>query len=183
MDAKDDVRRIIDALHEKNPGEKVHSQRITSICLQIGGALQLLPEDLAKLGRAAYVHDIGKVLMEDTGLKRSVPLTPEQWDEKREHPQVGYDLLAAYGEPQEILEAALHHHENWNGTGYPDRLEGAGIPLFARIIAVAEYADALTMHSERLADVDDNVAGRMREQAGMRLDPILVEKYLSANMR
>lgn len=179
MDAKENVSLIIEALHEKNLGEKIHSQRITETCMQIGTALQLAPGEMMLLERAAFLHDIGKILMEDVSLKRSTPLTPEQWDEKKEHPQVGYELLVGYGEPKAVADAALRHHEGWNGSGYPGRLVGEAIPLFARIIAVAEYADALTLNSERMVDTDDNIIIRMKEQAGKRLDPTVVNAYLS----
>lgn len=180
MDDEDNVKQIIDAFHERNEGEKTHSRRIMSLCLRIGAALQLPPNEMALLERAAYLHDIGKIFMEDVSLKRSAQLSEVQREEKREHPKVGYDLLIGYGEPKAVVEAVLHHHEEWSGTGYPDGLIGEAITLFARIIAVAEYADALTLQAERLVATDDNVTGRMEEQAGKRLDPTVVCAYLAA---
>jgi putative two-component system response regulator len=110
----------------------------------MGIALNLSPDEITTLRRAAYLHDIGKVGIPDKILFKPGPLDPEEWEIIKGHAARGEKLCSQTRSLSAVLPAIRHHHEKWNGTGYPDGLAGEQIPLLARIIQIAEIYDALT---------------------------------------
>ncbi|WP_309697974.1 HD-GYP domain-containing protein [Armatimonas sp.] len=132
------------AIEAKDRYTKEHIGRVVAMSLAIGQQLGLSEDKLRALEVGAALHDIGKIAIPDTVLNKPGKLTPEEFDLIKEHAALGSDILQPIPFPPEVVEAVRHHHEKWDGTGYPDKLIGEKIPFVARIVAVADVYDALT---------------------------------------
>ena len=132
------------AIEAKDRYTQEHIGRVVRMSLAIGQELGLSEKKLRTLEVGAALHDIGKIAIPDTVLNKPGKLTPEEFDLVKEHAALGSEILQPVPFPPEVVEAVRHHHEKWDGTGYPDRLVGESIPLVARIVAVADVYDALT---------------------------------------
>ena len=137
-----------------------------------------MASDLAALALLATLHDIGKVTVDDYILRTPGPLTPQEWEEIRKHPEVGYRITLASPELAPISGAILAHHEWWDGSGYPRGLKGEEIPLIARIIALVDAYDVM-IHGRpyRPAMTKKQVIEEIRRVAGKQFDPRLVEVF------
>ena len=132
------------AIEAKDRYTQEHIARVVAMSLAIGKRLSLSEEKLRTLEVGAALHDIGKIAIPDTVLNKPGKLTNEEFELIKEHAALGSDILQPVPFPPEVVEAVRHHHEKWDGTGYPDKLAGEKIPLMARIVAVADVYDALT---------------------------------------
>jgi putative two-component system response regulator len=121
-----------------------HCDRLGLISLGIGMALGLCDEDLEALYRGGYLHDIGKVGIPDKILYKPGPLTEEEWQTMRTHPARGEEICKPLRSLERVLPIIRHHHERWDGQGYPDGLKADEIPLLARVMQIADIYDALT---------------------------------------
>jgi hypothetical protein len=121
-----------------------HSERVARIAVELGRELGLNEDELSDLYLGGLLHDVGKIGVSDSILRKRDPLTPEELALVRQHVTIGYNLLAELRPIAHLLPAVLHHHERYDGTGYPDGLKGDTIPFLARILAVAECYDAMT---------------------------------------
>jgi len=140
----DSVRALVLATEIRDPYTAGHSYRVTLTALRIGEAMGLSREQLRALAQGGLVHDVGKIRVPDHILNKPGPLTPEERRIIEEHPITGYEMCSRLGFMPDELAVIRHHHERWDGTGYPDGLKGEEIPLLARILAVADVYDALT---------------------------------------
>ncbi len=138
------IMSIYSTLTHKYIDELVHSERVSDYCRLIGEQLQLNEEELNELSLAGKLHDIGKISIPDDVLKKPGKLTKEEWKTMKEHTVNGYQILRAADEYSELASYALSHHERIDGLGYPNGLKGEEIPLFARIIHVADAYEAMT---------------------------------------
>jgi putative nucleotidyltransferase with HDIG domain len=121
-----------------------HSRRVRDIALRLGEALNLDDDELETLGQAALLHDIGKIAVPDAVLLKDGPLTASEWLLMRGHAQEGARIISALGYLESVVPVIRHHHERYDGAGYPDGLSGEAIPLAARAIHVADTLDAMT---------------------------------------
>lgn len=121
-----------------------HCERLASMAVSMGMLLGLPTNEIVLLQRAGYLHDIGKVAVPDVILFKAGSLTPEEWRVMERHTVRGVHICSRMKSLQGVLPIIRHHHERWDGTGYPDRLKGEEIPLLARIIQLADIYDALT---------------------------------------
>jgi putative nucleotidyltransferase with HDIG domain len=135
------LARAIDARDSYTYG---HSARVARVSVEIAQAMGLAADEVMALGRAALLHDIGKIGVEDRVLRKRGPLTARERTAMRQHPVIGYEMLKGLDFLQPSLAGVRHHHEHWNGAGYPDGLKGDDIPLAVRILTVADALDALT---------------------------------------
>lgn len=138
-------------------------------------------EDVATLELAATMHDMGKIGIPDAILRKPGKLAPEEWAVMKRHAEIGYDILSKGSSPVFVVAAdiARHHHERWDGSGYPDGLAGNDIPEAARIIAIADVFDAwTTTRPYKKAWPVDQAFEEMRNSAGTHLDPRLVELFI-----
>jgi len=140
----DSVRALVLATEMRDPYTAGHSYRVTVMALRLGEAMGLSAEQLRALAQAGLVHDVGKLRVPDHILNKPGPLTQQERRIIEEHPVTGYEMCSRLGFMPEELAIIRHHHERWDGTGYPDGLKGEEIPLLARILAVADVYDALT---------------------------------------
>ena len=135
------VNTILRVLHEKSPEEEAHSNRVSSLCRQIGRLLELPSSKLDDLALLGKIHDIGKISVADTVLSKEGPLNEEEADDMKRHAEAGYHIVSASPELSYLANDVLCHHESWDGTGYPSGIKGSKIPLLARILSVADVYD------------------------------------------
>lgn len=170
------LARAIDARDEYTYG---HSARVASLGFEIANAMGLPKEPLNALRRASLLHDIGKIGVEDRVLRKPGPLDEDEAEAIRRHPEIGYEMLKGLRFLEESLPGVLHHHERWDGTGYPDGLKGEDIPLAVRILTVADALDALTSARPYRAALSFPEALRAIEAgAGTQFDPGVVRVLL-----
>ncbi len=159
-----------------------HSRRVAYFSELMGAALNIAGEQLVNLRIAAYFHDLGEATIPEDVMNKSGALDHHERELVKTHPVVGEGILRRSIKVPEILAAVLHHHERYDGTGYPEGLAGENIPLLARILAIAEVFDALISERPYRKPVPLEEAYRiLRETAGYQLDPNLVEKFIAAH--
>ena len=156
-----------------------HSQEVTERALALARAIGLSEGRLRALEVAARLHDLGKIGIRTDVLRKPGPLTPEQWKIIQDHPRLGYMLLRQVPQKETVRQAVLHHHERYDGTGYPDALKGEEIPLLARILAVADAFSAMvTDRPYRKALTLEEALDEVRCEAGKQFDPELAERFV-----
>jgi HD-GYP domain-containing protein (c-di-GMP phosphodiesterase class II) len=146
MEVSISLAQLCKALRDMSDWHKIengHYNRVASLSVAIGIKIKLSKEDLIKLKYTAEIHDIGRVGINDNILSKPGKLTDSEYGAVKSHTEIGYKIVRNILPPEMSL-GILHHHERYDGTGYPKLLRGSNIPLFARIINIADYYDALT---------------------------------------
>jgi PAS domain S-box-containing protein len=168
------------ALEYRDYETKGHTDRVVLLTERLGQALGFLPADQDALRWGAFLHDTGKVAIPDNILLKPGKLTPEEWDFIKRHPTIGYEMLHHIPSlPPATLEVVLHHQERWNGSGYPDGLQGHQIPLSARVFAVVDVYDALiSLRPYKRAWSHQEAAEQLQLEAGVLLDETVVQTFL-----
>ncbi len=170
---------LANALEAKDPHTRGHSERVGAMSRTLGLALGLPAPDAETIARAGLLHDIGKIGVPETVLRKAGELEPAEWVLMRKHPVVGAQIVAPFEFFAAGALAIRHHHERCDGSGYPDGLAGDAIPLGARIIAVADVFDALTSERPYRAALPPAAAlEHLRHHAGRTLDPRVVTTFL-----
>lgn len=173
------VTLIMNALFEKSQREMRHSQRVSDLCARLASELNFEQDAVNKISTAGLVHDIGKIGVDEKILNKPDRLTEQEWIEIKKHPASGWRILNGIAEFTEVSIFVLHHHENWNGSGYPSQLRGLDIPVESRIIAIADAYDAMTsVRSYRKGLTKDEVVLELMRHAGSQFDPILVDLFI-----
>ncbi len=168
--------RALDLRDKETEG---HTQRVTSLTLQLASRFNLSAEELNHIRRGALLHDIGKMGIPDSILFKPGPLSEEEWALMRRHPQLAYEMLFPITYLRPALDIPWCHHEKWDGSGYPRGLQGEQIPLAARMFAVVDVYDALTSDRPyRQAWPEKKVLEYLAEQSGKHFDPQIVERFL-----
>lgn len=171
----DMVRALVNAIDQKDEYTSGHSNRVGYFAKLLGEALGLDHDELQMLEWAALLHDVGKIGIRDDVLKKPGKLTREEFEHIKEHPVRSYEVVRDIPQLEAALDGVRHHHEHWDGGGYPDGLAGEEIPRQARIIQVADVFDALTTsRSYRKAFGWRRALGILRADAGKVVDPNLV---------
>lgn len=138
------LKAISTASEMRDPYVRRHQDRTAALCGKLGRAIGLGEEDLYYLDVAAHVHDIGKVMgIQGAITNKPGQLTEAEYLQMQFHPALGARILAPLGLDPRVVSAVLHHHEKWDGSGYPQELRGEEIPLFARIINICDTYDAI----------------------------------------
>src|SRR5216684_7083571 len=132
------------ALDARDRYTESHSIRVSELAGRLGEQLELDDHDCELIRTAGSLHDLGKIGVRDDILNKPGPLTEEEWEIMRRHPDIGADMIAQHSALQEVAPLVRHHHERWDGTGYPAGLKGEVIPFGARILAVADSYDTIT---------------------------------------
>jgi len=170
---------LANALERRDPYTFRHSIRVTEYARAILSLMPYIPRPTAEaIIAAAHVHDLGKVGAQDSSLKKPSALTPEEREAIEQHPVIGAEIVGRLEVYKQSVDIIRHHHERWDGTGYPDGLVGEAIPLGSRIIAVADAFDAMT--SERVyrpAMPVHTALAELRSGAGTQFDPQIVELF------
>ena len=172
------VCSLVTVVDQKDEYTSGHSVRVGYFAVLLGRELGLTEAELQMLEWGALLHDIGKIGIRDDVLKKRGKLTDEEFAHMKEHPVRSFRVVRSVPQLAEALEGVLHHHEHYDGSGYPDRLAGEGIPLQARIIQIADVFDALTStRSYRKAFDWQKALGILAEEAGSTVDPKLQQIF------
>ncbi|MEN8165648.1 MAG: HD domain-containing phosphohydrolase, partial [Acidobacteriota bacterium] len=168
------------ALELRDSDTEGHTRRVADLALKMGKELGLRENQLIHLHRGALLHDIGKMAVPDYILRKQGPLDDEEWAIMRRHPIYAYEMLSRINYLRPALAIPCSHHERWDGSGYPQGLEGEDIPLPARIFAVVDVWDALTSDRPyRKARSAEYTVAHLRDGSGTLYDPAVVEAFLS----
>jgi putative two-component system response regulator len=173
------VIMLANVIETRDPYTAGHLERVRRLALNLAFALNWNTEDIAILEFGAILHDIGKIVVPSQVLKKTGPLTKEEWKLMRQHPEVGAKMLEGVDHLKAAVPYVLNHHEWWNGSGYPAGLKGEKIPREGRLLAIADAFDAMTTnrpyHSSMPAvDALDELA-RYR---GIYFDPDMVDAFI-----
>jgi putative nucleotidyltransferase with HDIG domain len=167
------------ALDLRDKETEEHTLRVTNLTLQLAQAIGVSDSALIHIQRGALLHDIGKMGIPDTILRKSGALSDDEWAMMRQHPQLAYEMLSPIVYLLPALDIPYCHHEKWDGTGYPRGLKGEEIPLAARIFAIVDVFDALTSDRPyRPAWTTKEAVVYIHEQAGIHFDPQVVNAFL-----
>jgi HD-GYP domain-containing protein (c-di-GMP phosphodiesterase class II) len=170
------IRMLAAAIDEKDPYTRGHSGRVAKYSVIIAQHLDLLPAELDKIRISALLHDVGKIGVDDRVLKKPGALTPEEFDLMKQHPSKGANIMRPVAQLKEMLPGIELHHEQVDGGGYPHGLQGDGIPLMARIIAVADTLDAITTSRPYQTAMDLEFAlNRIRSLTDTKFDAAVVD--------
>lgn len=174
------IRAIAAAVDAKSHHAARHSAVVTQLSLMVAARLGFTQDDTATLEMAAQLHDIGKIGTPDAVLSKPGSLTDEEWVDVLKHPALGCTFLSTVPELAEVANVIRHHHEHYDGTGYPDNLQGDAIPLMSRIIGIVDAYDAMTNERPyRKAMSQDHAIAELKLHSGKQFDPVIVEHFLS----
>ena len=175
------IKTLCKILVKKDPYTRAHSQQVTHYAILIGKELGLSKEELDVLEQAALLHDIGKVGIPDEILRKPGALTESEWEIMRQHPNIGQELLEHIKVLHLEQTMVRHHHERWDGEGYPDGLKEREIPLYARILNIADSFHAMIEDRPYRKALPLPVAiEELKKNSGTQFDPELVSVFLKA---
>ncbi len=186
-DANDDLRRLFtgsikalaQALEAKDEYTQGHSARVAEESVNIARYLSLPDAEVQRMWLAGYLHDIGKIGIKEAVLNKPGKLDEEEWKLIQQHPVVAGKILGPISELSDVIDIVVHHHERYDGSGYPDGIEGGSIPLGARILTVADAYDALTSRRPYRDALSCEEARRiLGEAAGTQFDPVIMRAFL-----
>jgi putative nucleotidyltransferase with HDIG domain len=138
------LRSFVAAIDAKDPYTRGHSERVAAVSRVIARSLGLAEEVQHKIWIGALLHDVGKIGVEDQVLRKAGKLSDQEFEQMKAHTVIGAEIMSQIEQLREMVPAIRSHHEAWNGRGYPDGLRGEQIPLYARIVGVADTFDAIT---------------------------------------
>lgn len=172
------LRALMRALDAKDEYSSGHSQRVVVLAMRMADELKLNEEERYTLQLSAFLHDIGKIGMPDSILKKADSLEDYEFRRAKDHPVIGSKIIAEIEELGDVASIVRHHHERFDGTGYPDGLKGEAIPFFSRILAILDSYEALV--SDRVYRKAINKTQALEEidkNAGLQFDPFLVDVF------
>lgn len=173
------INTLLATLYEKSMETEEHSKRLEENCHAIGQRLFLSSKEMDELSLLALLHDLGKVGIDPDILKKPGALLPEDWEEMKRHPEIGYRIAQATPELAIVADYILSHHERWDGAGYPRGLKGKDIPLPCRILAVTDAFDAMTNDRVyRRALSREEALREIQRNAGSQFDPTIAHIFL-----
>jgi len=173
------VRALVAAVEAKHPYTRGHSERVSRYAVAIGRAVGGL--DLERLALAGELHDIGKIGIPDHILNKPGRLSDDEMRQVREHPAIGRRILEPLIDDADILTMVLHHHERWDGRGYPNGLAGSDIPLSTQVLTLADTFDALTSsRAYRTARPTDHAVHVILSEEGLQFSPDMIAAFRKA---
>jgi putative two-component system response regulator len=178
------LEALVNALEAKDPYMRGHSARVADLSATIAHQLGIADEDVEHVRVAGRLHDIGKIGTREAVLNKQGALSPDEFEHVKQHVVIGSQILAPLGHLGDIIPSVRHHHERWDGTGYPDGLRGEEIPIGARVIGAAEVFDALSTsraYQEKLSP--EKAIERIADLSGTVLDPKVYDALASVVAR
>jgi HD-GYP domain-containing protein (c-di-GMP phosphodiesterase class II) len=176
------IRMLANAIDEKDPYTRGHSERVAFYSMLMAKHMGMSPEEVEKVHLSGIIHDVGKIGIEDKILRKPAALTDEEYEIMKQHPRKGEHILDAVPRLKEMAGSGLMHHENWDGSGYPDGLAAEQIPLLGRIVSVADAFDAMTTDRPYSKAMTFEAAlGRLRFLAGKKFDSVCVDAIEKAS--
>jgi len=177
------LHALVNSVDAKDPYTYGHSERVAYFSRALARAIGLEEIECERVYLSGLLHDIGKIGVPDAVLTKAGRLTNEEFEQLKKHPEVGHRILARVRQIADLVPGVLFHHERVDGRGYPYGLEGRSIPLFGRIICVADSFDAMTSNRTYRAALPISMAiAEIRRCAGMQFDPEIAEAFLSLDI-
>ena len=177
------LEALSSTLDAKDPYTRGHSERVAQLALRLGKALKVSARELEHLEIAGRLHDVGKIGVPEAVLLKPARLTDEEFDEIKRHPSIGYEILKGVPGLEHILPGVLHHHERWDGNGYPAGLHSKEIPFQARILAVADTFDAMSSKRSYRDSVPREIVLKViDENRGTQFDPTVADAFLKLDL-
>lgn len=180
---KELLELMVKSIEARDPYTSGHSRRVKEYAIKIAKLMGYSQLEIEKIGTAALLHDVGKIYDKYAPiLSKEDRLTPEEWAVIKEHPGDGANLVATMTRLRELVPAVRHHHENWDGSGYPDALAGEDIPLASRIIMFADTFDAMTTKRPYRGPMgEDEVRREIVRCRGRQFDPEIADRLLASD--
>jgi putative nucleotidyltransferase with HDIG domain len=174
------IEALARAMNARDGFTHAHAQRVQRFAAALAGAANIRDHRLLEaLDAAALLHDIGKLGIPDQLLHKPGPLTADEYAQVKQHAVIGADILSAMPFPGPLALIVRHHHENWDGTGYPDGLRGDAIPLGARVLAIVDCYDALTSDRPyRRSLSHERATAMILERRGTMYEPEIADAFL-----
>jgi len=173
------IYALVSAVEVKDPYTYGHSKKVNTYAVALAGAIGLSSDEVSKVSTAALLHDIGKIGIPDKVLNKKGKLSGEDWEAIKAHPRLGANIVGNIPQLVPCVNSILHHHERWDGGGYPEGLKGEEIPIEARILAIVDSFEAMTSaRPYRPALSLEQVVKELRQGAGLQFDPKLVEIFI-----
>jgi diguanylate cyclase (GGDEF)-like protein/putative nucleotidyltransferase with HDIG domain len=173
------VYALASAVEARDPYTYGHSKKVNTYAVALAQAIGLSPDEVSMLNTAALLHDIGKIGIPDKVLGKKGELNGEDWEAIKAHPRLGANIVGNIPSLVPCVSSILHHHERWDGGGYPEGLKGEKIPLEARILAIADSFEAMTCaRPYRPALSLEEVVKELRQGVGSQFDPKLVDVFI-----
>jgi len=174
------LNALRNTLQEKSFETDVHAGNMKKAAHYIGEQLGLTQDEMARLDLVIQLHDIGKINMPGELLRKNGPLTPEEWEIMRQHPEIGYRIARTTDDVAHVAEEILSHHERWDGSGYPRKLQGEGISLLARITTLVDSYEVMRNgRPYKPPMTDEEIIKELQKCAGKQFDPTLVDIFLT----
>ena len=172
--------KLTQTLVLRDPDNAGHAARVTELALRLAAAMDLSPDRVKAIKAGGPLHDIGKLEVDRAILDKPGALDPEELEEIRTHPELGARMLKGVKSLRSSLNCVLHHHERWDGGGYPYGLGGDAIPVEARILAVADAYDAMTSQRPyRDPRTREEALAEVERCAGSQFDPHIARVFLT----
>ena len=173
------IKTLISVINAKDRYTYGHSERVVLYSRLLAQKLSLSKEEEDTLIYGAYMHDIGKINIAQDILMKKMPLLPEEWNMLKQHPENGVEIIKPVKSLQNMIPIILHHHEKYNGTGYPGNLKGEEIPYLARVLTVVDSFDAMTSNRPyNKRKTYEEAIIELRKFSGIQFDPIIAEKFI-----
>jgi HD-GYP domain-containing protein (c-di-GMP phosphodiesterase class II) len=175
------IRALAEAIDAKDPYTRGHSERVASYSAAIAQELGLPADEVERTRLSALLHDVGKIGVDDRIIRKPTALTEEEFEQMKTHPIKGAAIMSAIPQLADVIPGMKYHHEKWSGGGYPEGLKGEAIPLQARIVTVADTFDAMTTTRPYQKAMEmEFVVNRIRQFAGIRFEPSIVDAFMKA---
>jgi len=172
------LETLLGIIDTRDPETEGHSERVAAFTMVLAQQMKLGIDELINIERGALLHDIGKIGVSDSILYKPGALNDDEWALMKEHPLIGYRMCARFEALHQAANIVLHHHERYDGTGYPHKLKGDEIPLGARIFAVADAFDAITsFRPYRPAAPMEYASEEICRNSGSQFDPQIIEVF------
>jgi response regulator RpfG family c-di-GMP phosphodiesterase len=176
---KSTLEALGSALDTRDVGTEAHSRRVHGYSMATAKEYGVPDHHLTDIAHGVLLHDIGKIGIPDAILLKPGPLTPDEWKVMRRHPEIGRRLIENIPFLREAVPIIFHHHERWDGSGYPLGLKGEAIPLGARIFAVVDAFDAMTFDRPYSKAITfESAKAEIRRCSGTHFDPTVVQAFL-----
>jgi HD-GYP domain-containing protein (c-di-GMP phosphodiesterase class II) len=175
------VRALVSAIDAKDPYTSGHSDRVARFAVRLALEMKCNTKLINTIYMAGLLHDVGKIGIDDNVLRKAGRLTDIEFEHIKRHPELGHKILADLKQLADVLPAVLHHHERWDGKGYPYGLTADEIPKIARIMAVADSYDAMTSDRPYRSGMPvEKVYQIFRDESGKYWDPEVIEAFFNA---
>jgi len=173
------VYALVSTVEDRDPYACGHSRKVSTYAEALAEAIGLSPDEVSRVSTAALLHDIGKIGIPDKVLNKKGRLNGEDWEAIKAHPRLGANIVGSIPHLVSCVSSILHHHERWDGSGYPEGLKGEEIPIEARILAIADTFEAMTSARPYRPPLSpEDVIKKLRQGAGIQFDPKLVKVFI-----